>query len=163
MKLLGWWRRPARPALRALGGAAAGKCAALHGQSFAHGWSRVEFERLIAADNILADGAFDRAGRLLGFVLSRHMRPEAEIMTVAVASAQRGAGLGRALLAFHIARLEAIGIADIFLEVETGNAPALALYKRYDFAEVGARPNYYRKADGARAGALVLKRSGRAG
>ena len=163
MDVFGWWRRPARPALRALGGAAAADCARLHGASFAHGWSTQEFERLIAAADILADGAFDRAGALMGFVLTRHFKPEAEIMTVAVAKASRGAGVGRALLAFHVARLEAIGIADIFLEVETGNAAALALYRRYGFAEVGARPNYYRKEDGGRAGALVMKRGGQAG
>ena len=34
-------------------------------------------------------------------------------------------------------------IKHIFLEVRTSNVPAISLYKKFDFNEIGVRPNYY--------------------
>jgi ribosomal-protein-alanine N-acetyltransferase len=53
-----------------------------------------------------------------------------------------------------MSRLAALGVGRIFLEVEEGNRPALRLYARAGFTEVGRRPGYY--AGGA--AALVLRR-----
>jgi ribosomal-protein-alanine N-acetyltransferase len=134
-------------------------CAALHAPSFSHPWSEFEFERLLAAENSLADGAFEGDGkRLLGFVLSRRAVDEAEILTVVVEAAVRQRGLGGALIGSHLARLAAFGTKAVFLEVEEGNRPALTLYRHYDFHEVGRRHGYYRKVSGAPATALVLRR-----
>ena len=155
-----WKRRAGPPLIRDLTGADAPACAALHAASFAHGWSAGEIERLTAADNITGDGALDAPARaLIGFVLSRRAADEAEILTIAVAARARRGGVGRALLARHIARLAAEGARALFLEVEAGNAPALALYRAYDFSEVGRRENYYAKPGGPRAAALVLRRA----
>jgi ribosomal-protein-alanine N-acetyltransferase len=46
----------------------------------------------------------------------------------------------------------------LFLEVDETNRPAIALYKRFGFRQVGRRPNYYSSADGSSAGALVMRR-----
>ena len=62
-------------------------------------------------------------------------------------------GLHRAI---HIATY---GAGAMFLEVAAGNAPALALYAREGFAEVGRRRRYY--SDGT--DALVLRRDLTAG
>ena len=43
------------------------------------------------------------------------------------------------------------------LEVEDGNAPALALYRRLGFGEIGRREGYYGRADGSRAAALTMR------
>ena len=43
------------------------------------------------------------------------------------------------------------------LEVEEGNAPALAVYRRLGFGEIGRRAGYYLKADQTRAAALTMK------
>jgi ribosomal-protein-alanine N-acetyltransferase len=47
----------------------------------------------------------------------------------------------------------------MFLEVAKDNAPALALYGRFGFVKVGERAGYYRRADGARATAVVMRKS----
>ena len=132
------------------------RCAALHHASFAKGWPLADFERLMSTASVIADGA--RANdRLIGFVLSRRAADEAEILTIAIDPAFRGRGAATTLLAFHIGRLTQVGVADLFLEVDESNTPALALYKRYGFAKVGERAGYYARPDGGRAVALVLR------
>ena len=37
----------------------------------------------------------------------------------------------------------------LFLEVDETNQPAIALYRRFGFREVGKRPRYYQSAEGA--------------
>jgi ribosomal-protein-alanine N-acetyltransferase len=46
----------------------------------------------------------------------------------------------------------------MFLEVAEDNAPALTLYERFGFVKVGERAGYYRRADGTRATALVMRK-----
>lgn len=48
------------------------------------------------------------------------------------------------------------GAKAMFLEVEASNAPALALYRKLDFVEVGERRDYYRNCESF-ADALVLR------
>ena len=65
--------------------------AALHARSFHRAWSDAEFEALLSQSNIVAHRAM--LGRALaGFVLSRMVAPEAEILSIAVAPSRRGSG-----------------------------------------------------------------------
>ena len=135
-------------------------CAVLHGGSFAHGWSALDFERLIAAPSSFGDAALDgRNGGPAGFVLSRGAAGEAEVLTIVVAPAWRGRGLGRRLIGRHVERLAAARIEALFLEVNEDNAPARRLYARTGFVQVGRRDNYYAAApDRGPAAALLLRR-----
>ena len=150
-------RKAVPVAIRQIDPSAAQDCARLHGGSFAHPWPAAEFESLLAAANVLGDGAIARGGRLIGFALSRHAAGEAEVLSIAIAKSERGRGLGRDLMNSHLARLAAAGVSSVFLEVEPGNASALALYRRLGFETVGERKGYYRKAGGAAAPALTLR------
>ncbi|GGG32373.1 ribosomal protein S18-alanine N-acetyltransferase [Chelatococcus composti] len=150
---------PPAAAVRPLAPADATTVAAIHAASFARGWEAGEFERLIAAGNSVGDGILAPDGRTLdGFALSRVAADEAEILTIAVAKARRGRGLGRRLLAHHLGSLAARGARRVFLEVEAENAAALALYRGFGFEEIGRRQGYYRKADGSTATAIVMAR-----
>ena len=131
--------------------------AKLHAASFRHGWSDGEFERLLLERNTVAHRAM--AGRTLqGFILSRLVAGEAEILSVAVASARRGRGIAGALLNLHLRRLAGLGTRAVFLEVDEDNEPARRLYRRAGFQEVGRRTGYYPQANGPSATALVLRR-----
>ena len=143
---------PCRP----LSASAASRCAALHAVSFANPWSATEFEGLLTSASVVADGIGEQPD-LSGFVLSRRAVDEAEILTIAVDPHARGSGIGTALLGGHLSRLSRLGVSTLFLEVDEANAPALALYRRFGFQQVGRRAAYYAKADGARASALILK------
>jgi len=130
--------------------------AALHAASFHRGWSEDEFDRLLSDRNVVAHRA-TMGSRLAGFILSRLVVDEAEILSVAVAFARQGRGVARQLLDTNLRRLAALGARSVFLEVEEGNMPARRLYRRAGFQEVGRREAYYRTEQGA--AALILRRS----
>lgn len=158
--MIGFFRRlfgPGEPAFLEANPRDAGAIAALHAAAFHRGWSEHEVETLLLDRAVLAHRAL-LSGKLAGFILSRRAADEAEILSVAVAGARRGRGIGRGLLTLHLRRLAGLGIASVFLEVDENNAPAIKLYRRAGFHDVGRRPNYYPGPDGKAAAALVLRR-----
>jgi len=147
----------AEPVLSEASARDAAAIATLHAASFRRGWSDGELEQMLHERNVVAHRA--TAGRVLhGFILSRLAGGEAEILSVAVASARRGRGLARALLNLHLRRLAGLGVAAVFLEVDEDNEPARRLYQRAGFREVGRRPGYYQHGPDRTATALVLRR-----
>ncbi|MCX5513799.1 ribosomal-protein-alanine acetyltransferase [Kaistia algarum] len=135
--------------------------ATIHAEGFRRGWSVDEFESLLADDTVrcilLRRESVIGWRRILGFVIARNTAGEAEILTVAVLLGRRGQGFGRRLMDELLRRLYADRAAEVFLEVDESNPPAIALYRRLGFVEVGRRKGYYRGADGRESGALVLR------
>jgi ribosomal-protein-alanine N-acetyltransferase len=132
----------------------AGAMAALHAASFHRGWSEHEFEQLLLDRNVVAHRAA-LGGKLVGFILSRMVIGEAEILSIAVTRSRRGRGLGRKLLDLHLRRLAGLAVHTVFLEVDEANRPARRLYERAGFRNLGRREEYYGGPD---APALVLRR-----
>ncbi len=130
--------------------------AVLHDASFRRGWSEQEVDALLIDRHVIAHRALIGA-KLAGFIMSRVVEDEAEILSVAVAGRQRGRGLARQLLTLHLRRLAGLGARAAFLEVDEHNDPAIRLYRRAGFHEVARRTNYYPGSSGA-AAALVLRR-----
>ena len=157
--LFGFGKSPI-PVIRPLRPDKVADCARLHAAEFAHPWSAEEIAALIARSNTLAAAALSPAsGELRGFVVSRLAADEAEILTIAVEPALRGRGVGRALLSESLRQAANAGAKSMFLEVDENNAPALALYARFDFVKVGERVGYYRRKGGLRATAVVMRKS----
>jgi len=133
----------------------------IHASSFRHGWSDGEFERFLMERNVVAQRA-TLGSSPVGFIISRIGGGEAEILSVAVVSSQRGRGLARRLLTLHLGRLAGLGVQAVFLEVDENNQPARRLYARAGFREVGRRPGYYPQGAGQGASqpatALILRR-----
>ncbi len=136
----------------------AAACAHLHRTSFAHPWSAAEFEALMNDPACVADG-IEIKSSLAGFILSRRAADEAEVLTIVVAPDSRRHGHGQRLLAAHLARLAALRVKNLFLEVDEANAGALALYRRFGFAVEGRRKSYYAKAEGKAGDALIMRRA----
>ena len=132
--------------------------AALHAHAFRHGWPATEMEALIADPTVTTivarEGRTPFIRRPVGFVMVRAAADEAEILTVAVMPTRRGRGIGRLMMDETIRRLYFMRVASLFLEVDEGNGPALALYRHLGFREVGRRANYYA---GGTANALVMR------
>jgi ribosomal-protein-alanine N-acetyltransferase len=131
--------------------------AAMHAQSFRRGWSEDEVERLLLDGHVLAHRVTCRRS-LAGFIISRFISDEAEILSVAIAAQWRGRGFSQPLLDVHLRRLAGLGVRTLFLEVDSDNAPALKLYARAGFREVGRREGYYPHPRAAASPALVLRR-----
>jgi len=142
-----------RPTIAEARAADATAIAALHAVSFRRGWGEDEILRLLLERNVVTQ-RMTAGGKLIGFIMSRLAAGEAEILSVAIASAWRGRGLSRQLLNLHLRRLAGLGIRAVYLEVGERNTPACRLYRRAGFNEVGRRHGYYE--DGATA--LVLRR-----
>lgn len=135
--------------------------AELHEEGFSRPWSPAEFEALVAQDAVTGFVAREigRPGEpAAGFVLLRRAGEEAEVLTIAVSRAHRGRGVGWALMDAALRHLHGERVSEIFLEVDEGNAAALALYRRLGFSAVGSRPAYYREPGQAATGALVMRR-----
>ncbi|MGH7246495.1 MAG: GNAT family N-acetyltransferase [Pseudomonadota bacterium] len=127
--------------------------ARLHEASFKRGWGDDEIYRLLLDRAVVGHCTMIRR-TMAGFILSRMVDDEAEILSVAIAPAHRGRGLSRLLLDCHLRHLAGLGTRAVFLEVDERNAPACRLYTGAGFHEVGRRHGYY----DAGAAALTLRR-----
>jgi len=157
--ILGLFRRASAPVIVEARSADAVALAAIHATGFERGWDAPEFERLLADPSVSCHAARPGgSGRPVGFAMSRQVLDEAEVLTIAVAPAQRGRGLARALMATHLGRLAGRGVKTLFLEVADDNQPALRLYRGFGFEEVGRRAGYYARRGKAPASALIMRR-----
>jgi ribosomal-protein-alanine N-acetyltransferase len=93
-----------------------------------------------------------------GFVLTRHVLDEEELLLIAVIPGARQRGVGAALMEHLLDAARARGIVRIFLEMRRGN-PAIQLYNKFGFEPIGERRNYYRMANGERIDAITFGRS----
>lgn len=82
---------------------------------------------------------------LRGAILFRLVGDECEIIEIAVAQDQRGAGIAGDMLAELISYLSRTGARRLILEVAEDNDPARGLYAKYGFQQVGKRARYYRQ------------------
>ena len=89
---------------------------------------------------------------ITGSALSRHdavvVGPtsgssELRINNIAVHPHWRGRGIGARLLAFLLEQAVRRGCEEATLEVRPSNEPALSIYLRAGFHEIGRRANYY--------------------
>lgn len=134
-------------------GADAQLLAALHGDVFPEGKWDASFWNKTATDPNAITLFADERGRAIGLCALRRAADEAEILTIGVASDYRQGGMGRELLSEALSQLPSV-VARVFLEVETTNVAALALYRSLDFAAVGERKDYY----GPGRSAVVMER-----
>lgn len=80
---------------------------------------------------------------ILGFVVASLLPPQAELESIAVASAGQRQGIARQILSELARELRTAQITELLLEVRASNYPALAFYRAVGFIETGRRPRYY--------------------
>lgn len=94
-------------------------------------------------------------GKVAGYIGSQTVLGEADMMNVAVHPDYRRQGIGEQLVLELIRRLQEQGSHILLLEVRASNAPAISLYEKLGFIQVGRRPNYYYKP---KEDALILRK-----
>ena len=90
-----------------------------------------------------------------GYIGSQTVMEETDMMNVAVHPDFRRRGIAKALVNGLVEELKAMGSRCLTLEVRASNAPAIALYEKLGFSEIGRRKNYYRNP---REDALILRK-----
>ena len=83
-------------------------------------------------------------GRVAGYVGSQTVCDGTDMMNVAVHPDFRRQGIGEKLVEQLVTELKSIGSHALMLEVRVSNAPAIGLYEKMGFLQVGLRKNYYR-------------------
>jgi len=134
--------------LRTMGIESASLLAALHEVTFRGGevWDATSFAALLSGLGTEATVALVGESPA-GFILSRTVLDETEILTLAVHPDFRRKGIGKSLVQNVLRK------GKVFLEVAVCNNPASALYKECGFVKAGVRRGYYR--DGSDAQVLV--------
>lgn len=128
---------------------------AIETQCFSLPWSEKSFEDSLSREDTIFlvceenDGgddiqtAGDTASRVTGYVGLYVSFDEASVTNVAVSPEYRKKGYGEALVAAAKLEAKAAGAESIFLEVRVSNTPAVSLYKKYGFEELGIRKKFY--------------------
>ena len=93
--------------------------------------------------------------RVAGYVGSQSVMGESDMMNVAVHPDFRRRGIAEQLVTELIALLADKGNHSLTLEVRASNAPAISLYEKLGFAQIGLRKNYYRNP---KEDALILRK-----
>jgi ribosomal-protein-alanine N-acetyltransferase len=78
-----------------------------------------------------------------GYIGSQSVMGEADMMNVAVSPAYRRQGIAEKLVVTLVEKLTAQNVSSLTLEARASNEPAIALYEKLLFVQVGRRPNYY--------------------
>lgn len=125
----------------------------LHAQCFAEVWSASYIASLLATPGTFA--MLDECRT--GFIILRVAGDESEVLTLAVTPAARRRGVASELVTNATLHASVVGVKAVFLEVDSANSPALALYKRLGLVEVGCRKAYYPVTAGHYHDALVLR------
>ena len=128
--------------------------AALEKCSFRDPWSEKsiagELENKLALWLVAVEG-----DTVLGYVGSQTVMGETDMMNVAVHPDFRRRGVAEALILALVEELKAMDSHCLTLEVRASNAPAIALYEKMGFSQIGLRKNYYRNP---REDALILRK-----
>lgn len=129
------------------GPAHANVLAALHGTAFPRPWTAQAFDDLLMQPTIA--GWIAGPEIPAGFILVRQAAGEAEIITLAVAEAERRRGIGRRLVDHALTCLHQAHVDVCHLEVAADNTAARKLYALCGFEECGRRKQYYRRSPAA--------------
>lgn len=78
-----------------------------------------------------------------GFIVWRTVLDESEIITIGVHPDARGTGIAIAMIGLMENEIKKNGASKIFLEVSHTNTPAIKLYEKCGFVQIGKRKNYY--------------------
>lgn len=129
--------------------------AQLERENFSIPWSETQLEDALYNDAASFIVAEDEEGNVIGYAGLNVVLDEGYINNIVVEEAARRHGVASALLEVYC-RFAAVNLAFLTLEVRKSNAPAIALYEKHGFEQVGLRPGFYSRP---REDALIMTRT----
>ena len=89
---------------------------------------------------------------IIGYIFTHKIDKDVQILNIAIDTAYQHKGHGNRLLSYFMDQLDED--ISIILEVRKSNFPAINLYLKYGFSELGIREEYYNDGEDA----IVMKR-----
>ncbi len=111
--------------------------------SFSNPWSRETVESMLQSEKSALFGAFI-GEELVGFASLEWILDEGSLTEIAVRSEYRRQGIAQKLMEELLKVAEDNNFSFVTLEVRESNQPAISLYRKFGFKEVGLRKNYYK-------------------
>ena len=96
-------------------------------------------------------------GVMMGYAVVMEVIDEVHLLNISVLPERQRDGVGTELMEHLFADARQRAMKSMFLEVRPSNASGLALYRRFGFAAVGERRDYY-PAENGRENAIVMMR-----
>jgi len=107
-------------------------------------WSMTQLEgEFFGANGLHLVCTEETNGRICGYVMSRHIADEAEILRLGVNIEDRRRGIASLLLKSLLQNLRYKSVNRCHLELRGANTRARSLYEKFDFVMTGRRKNYY--------------------
>lgn len=85
---------------------------------------------------------------IIGFAGIKIIIDTADIMNIVVKKPWRNQGVGNLLLNNLVSLCKELNLSSLSLEVNEDNIPAIHLYKKFGFKQIGLRKNYYQGKNG---------------
>ena len=87
-------------------------------------------------------------GEIIGFAGVKIIIDTADVMNIVVKKSWRNNSVGNLLLTNLVSICKKLNLSSLSLEVNENNLPAIHLYKKFGFKQIGVRKNYYKGKDG---------------
>lgn len=122
--------------------------AAIEKECFSMPWSEQSLIDSVMREDTLFlvcedDASDDTQTKVVGYIGMYLSFEEADITNVAVSPLHRKKGYGEALVSKTMELAKEKQLEMILLEVRKSNVPAISLYKKMGFEELGIRKNFY--------------------
>jgi len=123
----------------------------IENQCFSQPWSEKSFQDSLTREDTIffvcveddLAGEEEVMSRVTGYIGLYLSFEEASVTNVAVSPSFRKKGYGEALVTAAKEAVREAGTECIFLEVRQSNEPAISLYKKLGFEELGIRKKFY--------------------
>lgn len=109
---------------------------------FSDPWSSFAFQSELKNPFSVWIVAVDQ-GKVAGYVGSQTVIDSSDMMNIAVAESYRRQGVAQMLIEKLIDELKERQSMYLLLEVRVSNTPAISLYEKMGFQQIGLRPKYY--------------------
>lgn len=119
-------------------------------------WTKESFKSELT-NGVARYSVMEDNGRAVGYIGYWWSFFEVQITFIAVHPDYRQQGIAQKLVSHIYEELKEMGVETIQLEVRKSNIPAISLYKKCGFVEVGVRPKYYGGKEDAVLMDLVIK------
>ncbi|MBQ7039656.1 MAG: ribosomal protein S18-alanine N-acetyltransferase [Clostridia bacterium] len=105
-------------------------------------WTKESFKSELS-NGVARYAVAEKDGRAIGYIGYWWSFFEVQVTFVAVHPDFRNQGIALKLIKHIYEECREMGVETIQLEVRSSNTPAISLYKKCGFVEVGVRPKYY--------------------